>query len=269
NLDPESIEGALTPKTRAIVVVHTFGFPADLDPVLRIAQKHNLRVIEDACEAIGAEYRGRKAGGFGDLGVFSFYPNKPITTGEGGVVVTRDPGVAAAIRALRNQGRMENDGWLEHTLLGYNYRLPEISCALGLSQLERIDAILTRRGAVAQRYREAFEAYPDIAIPPMSIANGRICWFAFVARLPCGFTQTDRGRLMEALTSEGIGCRAYFPPIHLQPLYSAYSRNSLPVTEEVSSRTLALPFFNALTDDAIAEVCRLVGETVKQISKKS
>jgi perosamine synthetase len=262
NLDPASVERAVTCKTRAVIVVHTFGYPADLDPILRIAEKHNLRVIEDACEAVGAEYRGQRVGGIGDLGVFSFYPNKPITTGEGGVAVTRDGDVARTIRALRNQGRMENDGWLEHTLLGSNYRLPEISCALGISQLERIEAILARREAVARSYAAGLSVYPEIEIPPLSAPNGRICWFAFIVRLPSGC----RDRVMEVLTEKGIGCRAYFPPIHLQPLYSPYARGPLPVSENIASRTLALPFFNALTEDAIAEVCGTLGETVKQIS---
>lgn len=269
NLDPESVAGAVTSKTRAIVVVHTFGCPADLNPILRIARTHNLCVIEDACEAIGAEYRGQRAGSLGDLGVFSFYPNKPITTGEGGVVVVRDPLVAGTIRALRNQGRTDHDGWLEHTLLGYNYRLPEMSCALGLSQLKRIDSILDRRASLAQRYCEALREYPEIAPPPLMVTDGRICWFAFVVRLPPGFTHEDRRRIMEMMTAQGIGCRAYFPPVHLQPLYSAFARGPLPVTEQLAPRTLALPFFNALTDGQIAEVCRTLNKTVKQIAAKT
>src|SRR5579872_1559905 len=145
NLDPGRIEEKITARTRAILAVHTFGYPADLDPIIDIAHKHGLAVIEDACEALGAQYRGRPVGGIGDFGVFGFYPNKPITTGEGGMVVTRDSQMADIIRALRNQGRSETDGWLEHRLLGYNYRLSELNCALGLEQSKRIGEILDRR----------------------------------------------------------------------------------------------------------------------------
>jgi perosamine synthetase len=265
NLTPETVQTALTPRTRAIIVVHTFGYPADLGPILDIAQKHNLRVIEDACEAVGAEYSGRRAGGFGDIGVFSFYPNKPMTTGEGGIVVLHNSEVARMIRALRNQGRMENDGWLEHTLCGYNFRLPEISCALGLSQLGRIGEILSRREQLAQAYHRALEPYPFITPPPLASPYGRICWFAFVVRLPAHFTQAHRERVMQMLAAHGIGCRAYFPPIHLQPLYRCWSR-VLPITENIAPRTLALPFFNQLQKTQIDEVCFALGEAVQKIS---
>jgi perosamine synthetase len=265
NLTADSIARVITRKTRAIVLVHTFGYPADLDPILALARKHNLRIIEDACEAIGAEYGGQKVGGFGDLGVFSFYPNKAITTGEGGVVVTRDPALARTMRALRNQGRLDNDGWLEHSLLGYNYRLPDINCALGIAQLERIESILSRREAVALRYREILKGYSDITLPEMAVIGGRISWFVFVIRLSKRFGRDHRDRVMEALTKEGIGCRAYFPPIHMQPVYSKYrsTDHQLPVTEDIAFRTLALPFFNKLKDDEIEHVCRVLGESTR------
>jgi perosamine synthetase len=268
NMQPDSLQSVITPRSRAIMVVHTFGYPANLDSILNIARKHRLHVIEDACEAIGAEYDGQKIGAFGDLGVFSFYPNKPITTGEGGVVVTRDVTLARTMRALRNQGRMDNEGWLQHSLLGYNYRLPEMSCALGISQLKRINDILTRREAVASCYGEILKGYPFITPPPMSPANSRVCWFAFVVRLPGQFTQGDRDQVTRALTAAGIGCRPYFPPIHLQPLYSGYARRSLPVTEDVAVRTLALPFFNKLREDQIREVCRVLGEATQLAAER-
>lgn len=254
NLTSNSIERAITPRSRAIILVHTFGYPADIDPILDLAYKHGLRVIEDACEAVGAEYRGGRVGGFGDLGVFSFYPNKPITTGEGGVVVTSDPAIARTIRALRNQGRMENDGWLEHSLLGYNYRLPEINCALGISQLSRIEGMLARREAVARAYYEMLEGQPDVTLPPITASNGRISWFAFVVQLA---KRVNRDVVIEALTTKGIGCRPYFPPIHLQPLYSRYVNpdHDLAVTEQIAHRTLALPFFNALKTEEVGQVC--------------
>ncbi len=262
NLTAETIERVLTPRTRAILLVHTFGIPADLDPILELARKHDLRLIEDTCEAIGAEYRGRKVGGFGDVGVFSFYPNKPMTTGEGGVVVTHDHALAQTIRALRNQGRKEGDGWVQHSLLGYNFRLPEISCALGISQLKRIEPILARREAVADMYFEALQVCPGVTPPPRTVANSRISWFAFVVRLPA---QTNRNLVVQTLTAAGIECRAYFPPIHLQPLYASYKtpENSLPVTEEIASRTLALPFFNALGHEQIRQVCRALHQALR------
>jgi dTDP-4-amino-4,6-dideoxygalactose transaminase len=262
NLDPASVEQAITPRTRAIAVVHTFGYPADLDALLAIAAAHGVEVVEDACEAIGAEYRGRKVGGFGSAGVFSFYPNKPITTGEGGVLLTRHAGLARVARALRNQGRGESDGWLGHTLAGYNYRIPDINCALGLSQLHRLDMVLARRAELARRYSQALAEIPGIATPPIEMEDGRVCWFAYVVRLPRGFTATDRDAVMIAMAAEGIETRAYFPPLHLQPLYAKYRNRPLPVTEAVAPRVLALPFFNGLSDGEIAQVAGALARAI-------
>lgn len=267
NLNPESVARAITPRTRAIIVVHTFGCPADLDPILRIAAQHGLRVIEDACEAIGAEYRGRPVGGLGDLGVFGFYPNKPITTGEGGMVVTPDRQLAETIRALRNQGRRPADGWLDHTLLGYNYRLSEINCALGLSQIKRAASILARREDRAICYCEHLRAVPQVAAPVLEIGGGRVSWFVFVVRLAACFTRTDRDAILRYMVSRGIGCGRYFAPLHWQPLYAAYADrgHDLTVTEQVAPRTLALPFFNRLTDDEIADVCLTLREAIESV----
>jgi len=260
NLTADTISRVITSRTRAILVVHTFGYPADIFPILELARGRGLRVVEDACEAIGTDCGGRKAGSFGDLGVFSFYPNKPITTGEGGIVVTADAALAHAIRALRNQGRTESDGWLEHSLLGANHRLSEMNCALGRSQLKRIHSILSRREAIARRYCQLLRPYPAVTPPPVTAPDGRISWFAFVVRI------AGRDRVASALTKAGIGCRAYFPPIHLQPLYSAFrgAPHSLPVTEDVAFRTLALPFFTAMRDDEIEHVCRVLGDALDQ-----
>jgi perosamine synthetase len=251
NLDPGKLERSITAKTRAIIVVHTFGHPADLDPILDIARKHGLPVIEDACEAIGARYRGRPVGGIGDFGVFGFYPNKPITTGEGGMVVTRDSQMAETIRALRNQGRMESDGWGEHHLLGYNYRLSELNCALGLEQMKRIDGILDRREELAILYSEELRATPEVTTPPLTTKDSRICWFVYVIRLE------NRDVILGKMTEQGIGCARYFAPLHRQPLFAHYSnpRDDLKITEQVAGQTLALPFFNRLTRDQIHEVC--------------
>ena len=221
-------------------------------------------MIEDACEALGAEYRSRKAGGIGDLGVFAFYPNKPITTGEGGMAVTRDGQVADAMRALRNQGRRPADGWLDHALLGYNYRLSEINCALGISQMQRLDSILAQRKDRAACYREHLRAIPGLTLPVFEIADGRVCWFVFVVRLAARFTAEDRDGIIDYMTSRGIGCGRYFAPVHRQPLYASYADrgHDLTVTDQVAGRTLALPFFNRLTDEEIAEVCGTLREAM-------
>jgi perosamine synthetase len=259
NLDPGKLERSITPKTRAIIAVHTFGHPADMDPIMEVARKYGLPVIEDACEAIGARYRGRAAGGIGDFGVFGFYPNKPITTGEGGMVVTRDSQMAATIRALRNQGRRDSDGWLDHHLLGYNYRLSELNCALGLEQSKRIDEILDRREAIAIQYCEELHAIPEVITPPLEIRDGRLCWFVYVVRVE------NRDAVMRKLTEQGIGCARYFAPLHLQPLFAPYANpgDDLKVTEQVASRTLALPFFNSLTREQIHDVCCTLGRAVR------
>jgi perosamine synthetase len=259
NLDPGKLERSITPKTRAIIVVHTFGHPADLDPIMDIARKHGVPVIEDACEAIGARYGGRAVGGIGDFGVFGFYPNKPITTGEGGMVVTRDSQMAATMRALRNQGRREADGWLDHRLLGYNYRLSELNCARGVGQMKRIDDILDRREAIAIQYSEELQAIPEVTTPPLKVSDGRVCWFVYVVRLG------NRDAILKQLTEQGIGCARYFAPLHLQPLFAPYTNScdDLKITEPVAGQTLALPFFNRLTGEQIHEVCCALREAVR------
>jgi perosamine synthetase len=267
NLTPESVARAITPRTRAIIVVHTFGCPADLNPILDIAARHSVTVIEDACEALGAEYRGRKAGGMGAFGVFGFYPNKPITTGEGGMVVTSDRGLADTIRALRNQGRRMADGWLDHTLLGYNYRLSEINCALGVAQMKRLDSILAQRQNRADCYREQLRTIPELTLPVFDIADGRVCWFVFVVRLVPDFTQADRDGIISYMAARGIACGRYFAPLHRQPLYAKYADGGreLTVTEQVASRTLALPFFNRLTDGEITEVSAALRDAINSV----
>lgn len=263
NIDPARLEARITERTRAILVVHTFGWPADMDSILDIARKHGLPVIEDACEALGAQCRGRNAGGIGDLGVFAFYPNKPITTGEGGMVVTRDAALAETMRALRNQGRRADDDWNGHRLLGYNYRLSEINCALGLAQMQRLDAILDKREAVAAMYATELQAFPGVIAPPLRIPDGRLCWFVYVVRLAERFTSAHRDSIWRRLTARGIGCGRYFAPLHLQPLFAPYAVNcDLSVSERVSERTLALPFFNRLSRDEVAEVCRELQEAI-------
>jgi perosamine synthetase len=261
NIDPGRIESAITPRTRAILVPHTFGRPAHMDSILKISERHGLVVIEDACEAIGAEYRGRKAGAMGHVGVFAFYPNKQITTGEGGVVVTADPMLAKRIRALRNQGRYESDDWFQHTELGYNYRISEINCALGLAQMTRLQEILNKREAVASAYDQRLHSYQDLILPALQSPTGRISWFVYVVRVR---SAQNRDALVEGLASVGIASGRYFAPIHLQPSYTAWRTSSdLAVTEAEASRTLALPFFNRIEASAIDEVCHTLGRLLQ------
>lgn len=266
NLDPASVEATITPRTRALIVVHTFGRPADMQTLLEIASHHKLLVIEDACEAIGAEISGRRVGSFGDAGVFAFYPNKQITTGEGGMVVTDDPGLARRIAALRNHGRYtspepeqnpeSSPSWFEHAEFGFNYRLSEMQCALGIAQLARIDDVLARREAVARRYCTLLRGDPNLILPAVDVPGHRLSWFVFVVRLAQKFSPADRDRIMTAVAGAGIATGRYFAPIHLQPAYAAWrSATHFPVTEAVAARTLALPFFNRITDAQIERVC--------------
>jgi len=259
NMDPACVERAITPRTRALLAVHTFGVPAEMDALLAIAARHRLKVVEDACEAIGAKYRGRKVGGFGDAGVFAFYPNKQITTGEGGMVVANDPEVAASIRSLRNQGRRATDDWFEHSALGYNYRISEMNCALGLAQLRRIDAILARRAEVAREYDLRLRGCPRLLLPPLAVPDRSLSWFVYgvrlgVARLSGKVAAAERDRIRLGLIERGIGCGRYFAPIHLQPAYGQ-AELRLPATEAAGAGALALPFFNRIATEQIAEVC--------------
>ena len=267
NLDPNHIEEAVTPRTRAILVVHTFGRPAALDEILEIARRHQLFVIEDACEALGAEYRGRKAGSFGDAGVFGFYPNKQITTGEGGMIVTNNVNVAALARKLRNQGRSDSNESLQYDELGYNYRISEMNCALGIEQLKRIDPILERREAIAREYHRRLEHHPDLELPALEIPGGRISWFVYVLRLSQRSAISHRDRMVQEMASRGIACGRYFAPIHLQPVYRAQPRRSADLvhTESIALRTIALPFFNKITNEQIDEVCQTLGQVLREI----
>jgi perosamine synthetase len=268
NIDPSLIERAITPRTRAILMVHTFGCPADIPAILEIAKRHRLSVIEDACEAIGAEYDDRRVGVTGDAGVFAFYPNKQITTGEGGVIVTNNPRIAAFARTVRNQGRGDSDDWFQHTELGYNYRISEINCALGLAQLNRIESILHRREEIARTYNQKLSTLaPGLTLPILQASRRKLSWFVYVVRLPDELNQFHRDWIIKELQSRGIGAGRYFAPIHLQPIYQreACRNPGLPVTEWNAARTIALPFFNKITGDQIEEVSQTLGDLVRQI----
>jgi len=272
NLDPALVEGAVTPKTRAVLVVHTFGVPAEMDRIVKIARIHGLAVIEDACEAIGAEYGGQRAGTFGDLAVFGFYPNKQITTGEGGCVLARDLELANRLRGLRNQGRpvfrrpaaasSETTNWFEHIEIGYNYRLSEIACALGKVQLSRLDEILELRRAAAERYQMLLSEVAELELPALVLPDRTISWFVYVVRIR-DEGGTGRDRVQRELAYRGIATGRYFAPIHLQPAWRDQADSgtaNLVWTESIASRTLALPFFSRITSkqqDEVAET--LVG----------
>jgi perosamine synthetase len=267
NLDPAAVERAITSRTRALLVVHTFGVPADMDALESIACRHGLAIIEDACEAMGAEFgdppNSRRAGSFGDLAVLGFYPNKQLTTGEGGAVLTRDPNHAARLRSLRNQGRSGAD-WLDHAEPGYNYRLSELACALGRVQLSRIEEILAMRRAVAKRYHVLLtdQAIPGLEIPPLAFPSRTISWFVYVVRLPA---HVDRDRVQAALAACGIATGRYFAPIHLQPAWRAHPSAraaALPITESIALRTLALPFFNRITATQQDQVSDTLNEAI-------
>jgi perosamine synthetase len=262
NIDPAKIEPAITEKTRAILPVEVFGNPAGFDAVCEIARKHNLLVIEDSCEALGSVLKGKKAGTFGTMSVFGFYPNKQITTGEGGMILTDDDALADMCVSLRNQGRGKNAGWLAHERLGYNYRLSDINCALGIVQLSRIDEIKAKRRQVAQWYREML-ADDARLIVPAEPANCDLSWFVFVVRLAEGFTMTQRDRILQQMQSRNIQVSNYFPPVHLMPFIVekfGHKAGDFPISESASERTIALPFHNHLTKDQVATVC----STLKQ-----
>jgi dTDP-4-amino-4,6-dideoxygalactose transaminase len=240
---------------KAILPVHAFGEPADMDPLVEAARLSDLVVIEDACEALGSMYKGRPAGTIGDVGVFAFYPNKQVTTGEGGMMVTNRDGWASLFRSLRNQGRDVMDAWLRHDRLGYNYRMDELSAALGGAQMSRIDGLLAARARVAGWYTERLSQHPHLDVPHSLRHTTRTSWFVYVIRLHGGI---DRAAVMSRLADRGIPSRPYFTPIHLQPFYRErfrYRPGDFPVAEDLSQRSLALPFSGTMTEAQVDRVC--------------
>ena len=241
NLDPAAVEAAITPRTKALVAVDIFGYPAEYDELIPLCEQHGIALIEDSCEALGATYKGAPLGSHGHPAVWAFYPNKQMTTGEGGAVTTADASQHELLVSLRNQGRLETSSWLQHGRLGYNYRLDDISAALGIGQLEKLDRILEARREVAAPYGElhaGVDVEPSLADDEDHVRS----WFVYVVKLPAG---VDRGAVMARLADQGIATAPYLPSIHLQSymreLYG-FSEGMLPVSEDCSARTMALPF---------------------------
>lgn len=266
NIDPVRVREALSERTRAVLAVDVFGHPADWDALRSLADEFGIRAIEDSAEALGSRYRGRAAGGLGDVGIFGFYPNKQITTGEGGALVTGDHAVAELAMSMRNHGRESGgDNWFEHERLGYNYRIPEISCALGLAQLARLDELMRYRERVAGWYDEHLADVEGVSRPTVR-ADVDLSWFVYVIRLSGDHTRADRDRVMAGLRSRGIGCRNYFPPIHLQPYVReafGYAAGDYPIAEAASERTIALPFHTRVSEADVDRVVSALRELVQ------
>jgi perosamine synthetase len=239
---------------RAVMPVHVFGQPAQMDALSEAASAFGLELLEDACEAVGALYRGRPVGTFGRAGVFAFYPNKQMTTGEGGMVITDDERFAGVCRSLRNQGRDVFDPWLTHSRLGYNYRMDELSAALGVAQLERLDELLRKRQQVANWYLDRLRQVPQVIPFPAQSAESHRSWFVFVVRLEEGI---DRDGVMRSLDREGIPSRPYFSPIHLQKHFVerfGYEPGDFPISERLARSCLALPFSGLMREDEVDHV---------------
>jgi perosamine synthetase len=260
NLDPAAVAAAITPRTKAIVAVDIFGYPAEYDELLSLCEQHGLTLIEDSCEALGASYKGKPLGSHGHLAVWAFYPNKQMTTGEGGAVTTGDERQHELLVSLRNQGRLETSSWLQHGRLGFNYRLDDLSAALGIGQLEKLDRLLAGRREVAERYTELLR---DVDVePPLADDEDHVrSWFVYVVKLPSG---VDRDSVMARMSELGIATAPYLPSIHLQSYMReryGFERGMLPVSEDCSDRTMALPFHARLDrgdQERVVEALRAV-----------
>jgi perosamine synthetase len=255
DLDPQAAEAAITERTRALLPVHIFGYPADMPAFEQIAQRHGLGIVEDACEALGARHAdGKSVGARGHPAAFGFYANKQLTTGEGGMVTLGDPAHKQLIDSERNQGRAPDMGWLDHDRLGFNYRLSDIACAIGVAQLQRLDEALTARAEVAERYRAALSGVEGLELPCVDSGGDVRGWFVFVVQLPRG---VDRAATIAALAAQGIQSKPYLPAIHLMSFYRerfGHREGEFPVCEDVAARSLALPFFPAMSEGQVARV---------------
>jgi dTDP-4-amino-4,6-dideoxygalactose transaminase len=261
-MDPGLLEDAATDRTRAVLPVHIFGRPCRIDSIVSIARTHGWPIIEDACEGLGSTIDGRALGSFGDVAVFAFYPNKQVTTGEGGMVVTDDEELAETIRSLRNHGRDADGTWLRHVRLGYNYRLDELSAAVGVAQIERLAELRSGRARVVAGYERALGGHDWLTLPRAG-AGEEVDWFVYVIRL---HPEIDRDGLIGRLASVGVASRPYFTPLHLQPLYRelfGFQPGDFPVTERVAASTLALPFSSRLADEDVQYVADALVDAVQ------
>jgi perosamine synthetase len=257
NIDPAKIEAAITEKTKAILPVVVFGNPEGLDKVCEIATKHNLPVIEDSCEGLGSVLGGKKIGTFGTVSTFAFYPNKQITTGEGGMIVTDDERIADMCVSLRNQGRGTGGGWLAHERLGYNYRLSDINCAIGIVQMSRLGEFVEKRRNVAKMYQAKLGVDSRLMVPAEP-ADCEMSWFVFVVRLTEEYTLKQRNELLNKMYDRGVQVSNYFPPVYLQPFMVkkfGFKEGDFPITDSVCKSTIALPFHNNLTQEEVNIVC--------------
>lgn len=267
NIDPEKLERAITKKTKAIILVHLFGEPCDMEAIMAISKEKGIPVIEDSCEALGATYNGKKVGAFGKAAVFAFYPNKQITTGEGGIIVTDDLKFAQVCKSLRNQGRDDSGEWLNHVNIGYNYRLNEMSCALGIEQLKKIKFILKKRKEIAKRYNDTFGKIDGLIVPYDDPFSQR-SWWVYYLRVKNGL---NRNRVITYLNNNGISSRACFdPPIHLQPIYKkifGYKGGEFPIAEEIAKSGFIIPFFIGLQGKQIKKVVMNLIKSLRRAKK--
>jgi perosamine synthetase len=255
NLDPDAAAAAVTERTRALLPVHIFGYPADMPAFERLADRHGLAIVEDACEALGARHAdGAPVGGRGHPAVFGFYANKQLTTGEGGMITVDEPAQKERIDSERNQGRAPDMGWLDHDRLGFNYRLSDIACALGIAQLGRLEQMLSARALLAERYRVALSGIDGLTLPCPDRGGNVRGWFVFVVQLPA---DADRDQTVRALAGAGIQSKPYLPAIHLMSFYRerfGHRPGEFPVCEDVAARSLALPFFPQMSEGQVARV---------------
>jgi perosamine synthetase len=258
SLDPERIEAAITPRTRGILAVHPFGQPADIHGLLSVAGKHGLWLLEDSCEALGTQMADGMLGSFGKIGVFGFYPNKQITTGEGGMAVTNDPLLAKQLRLLSNHGRTMDGNWLDQQAIGFNYRLSEIQAAIGVAQMERLETLLGDRRAIVDQYRQVLGGSDLLTFPEPPADCLAMSWFSLVIRLHGDFDRQDRDRVARKMADKGIQLGRYFAPLHLQPALArelGTRPGDFPATEAIADRCLALPLYAGLDKQQIEEIC--------------
>ncbi len=277
NLDPEAVSKKVSSRTKAVIAVDYAGHPAALDELGALAKTHRALLIEDACHALGAEYRGKRVGGIADMSVFSFHPVKHLTTGEGGMVATNDAQLAETLRRFRNHGisseareRQEAGQWFyEMVLLGFNYRLTDIACALGISQLERLDANLLRRREIAVRYSEAFHEIP-VVIAPVVRSHASPAWHLYPIQLKVELLSAGRGDIFRALRAENIGVNVHYIPVHRHPYYSerfGYKGGEYPVAEDAYERLISLPMFHSMTDRDVEDVIAAVNKVSEAYCK--